>query len=226
MPNGKHNSGALYVVAVPIGNPKDITLRALETLQAVEAVICEERRAGSTLLKRLGLAKDLLELNEHNEDSAAPEIVAQLRQGRAFALISDCGTPVFSDPGHALVRAASQARVPVIPIPGPASLMAALSVCDFKVERFLYEGFLPRDKDKRRQRLLALRSARVPVVLMDTPYRMTELLEEVAAVFGPARRLILACDLTLPSERIYRGAAGAVLKQIEKKKSEFVLVVR
>ena len=217
--------GRLYVVAVPIGELKDITLRALEVLRGVDAVICEEYRPGSTLLKRLGIEKELILLNEHTEASATAEIVGWLRQGHTFALISDCGTPVFSDPGHVLIRALADANIPVVPVPGPSSLMAALSVCDFKVERFIVDGFLPREGDARRQRLRQLQSAYVPIVLMDAPYRLMELLGEIGEVFSPAQPVILACDLTLPTERIYRGPVEAVAKQVEKKKSEFVLIV-
>lgn len=217
--------GRLYVVAVPIGDPGDVTLRALETLRSVDAVVCEELREGSTLLKRLGIVKDLHPLNEHNQATAAPELARRLEQGAALALISDCGTPVFSDPGHTLVAAAVRAEVPVIPIPGPSSLTAALSLCDFKVERFLYEGFLPRQKERRRQRLRQLRAARAPVVLMDAPYRLREVLAEVADSFGPEQRVILACDLTLPTERVYRGAVQSVRAQLDQQKCEFVLII-
>jgi 16S rRNA (cytidine1402-2'-O)-methyltransferase len=216
----------LYVVATPIGHPKDITLRALEVLQSVDAVICEERREGSTLLKKLGIQKELYTLNEHDEPLNAEPLVKRLKQGQSFALISDCGTPVFSDPGHLLVAAASRAGVQIIPVPGASSLMAALSVCDFKVERFLYEGFLPRDKPKRILRLKQLRAMHIPVALMDTPYRLRQLLEEIAEIYTPTHPIILACDLTLPTERIHRGPVGGVLKQINEEKQEFVVIVK
>lgn len=220
------DKGCLYVVAVPIGNYKDITLRAIETLQAVDAVICEEYREGSTLLKKLSIENELLRLNEHNEGSVAPEILKQLQQGRSLAMISDCGTPVFSDPGHFLLGMVVQAGIPIVPVPGPSSLTAALSVCDFKIDRFIFEGFLARDKGKRRRELQRMRAANLPIVLMDTPYRMVALLDAVARVFGDKQQIVLACDLTLPSECIYRGTVEAVLKQIEKKKSEFVLIIK
>lgn len=218
-------SGCLYVVAVPIGHPRDITLRALDVLRAVDLVVCEERREGATLLKALGIEKELVELNEHTEASLPPLLAQEAQAGKTLALISDCGTPVFSDPGHSLIRVLTQAGIPIIPVPGASSLMAALSVCDFKVERFIYEGFLPRDKDERRARLNALRSERTAIVLMDTPYRLAQTLEEIGVVFGPTRRILLACDLTLPTEAIFRGPVAQVREQAGATKREFVLII-
>jgi 16S rRNA (cytidine1402-2'-O)-methyltransferase len=218
-------SGKLYVVAVPIGNPKDITLRALEVLGSVNGVICEEYREGSTLLKALGVQNELLTLNEHNEKAAAADIVAGLKEGNSYALISDAGTPVFADPGHYLIGQLVHAGIRVVPVPGPSSLMATLSLCDFKLQRFLFGGFLARDPRRRRQELQQMRAARMPVVLMDAPYRMAALLTDVASVFGGEQPVMLACDLTLPQERVYRGTADSVLAEIGARKSEFVLVV-
>jgi 16S rRNA (cytidine1402-2'-O)-methyltransferase len=219
-------NGTLYVVAVPIGNPKDITLRALEVLKSVDAVICEEYREGSTLLKTLGVQNRLVTLNEHNEQNEAPQILTQLTQGVSFALISDAGTPVFADPGHTLIGLLTQAGIPVVPVPGPSSLMAALSLCDFKIQRFLFGGFLARDPRQRRKELEDLRSARIPVVLLDAPYRMVALLRDVAAIFGGDQPVMLACDITLPGEHIYRGSAREVLAQVGERESEFVLVIK
>jgi 16S rRNA (cytidine1402-2'-O)-methyltransferase len=218
--------GTLFIVATPLGHPQDITLRAVEVLRQVAAVVCEERREGARLLKKLGLDKPLVMLNEHTEAVATPELVARLQAGDDLALISDCGTPVFSDPGHALVRAATHAGARVSPMPGPSSLMAALSVCDFKVERFVYEGFLPRDKAQRHQRLVELRAQQHPIVLMDTPYRLGQLLGEIAEVFGPAQPVMLATDLTLPTEYIWRGPVAQVAHLAGGEKREFVLVIK
>ena len=218
--------GCLFIVATPIGNYKDITARASEILQSADAVICEEYREGSTLLKKLAIKNELILLNEHNEETQSSDIIALLEQGQSLALISDCGTPVFADPGHILLRLVVQAGIPIVPVPGPSALMAALSVCDFPLERFLFRGFLPRNGKDRRHELQLLRKANQPVVLMDTPYRMAALMRDVASVFGTNHQVVLACDLTLPSERIYRGTAGAVLEQIKERKSEFVLVIK
>src|SRR5512142_1936519 len=122
--------GHLYIVATPIGNPRDITLRALDVLQEVDAVICEEYREGSTLLKKLGISKEVIEINEHNETDQAPQVLQRLLLQQSMALISDCGTPVFADPGATLIKLVVDSGVPVVPIPGPSSLMATLSILD------------------------------------------------------------------------------------------------
>lgn len=219
-------TGSLYIVAVPIGNFKDITLRALEVLKKVDGVICEELRQGSTLLKKLGLENELVTLNEHNEETASTAILTRLLQGQSLALVSDCGTPVFADPGHALIELVASAGIPVVPLPGPSSLMAALSILDFKIDRFVFGGFLPRVDEKRRQEMQRLKTIGLPLVLMDTPYRLTALLEDVAKIFGGGARITLACDLSLPGEHIYRGTVEQVLKATNGKKSEFVLIIQ
>jgi len=222
----KANEGCLYVVATHIGNEKDITLRALEILRQVDGVICEEQREGSTLLKKLGVAAPILLLNEHNEDTQAIEIMMRLQKGERLALISDCGTPVFADPGVMLLNMLAESSVPVIPIPGPSSLMAALSVCDFDIKQFIYGGFLSPKEDRRRAELEHWRGLNLPLVLMDTPYRLTSLLNDVAQVFGKGAYINLACDLSLPGERIYRGTVEEVLTRANGKKAEFVLLVQ
>ncbi|MHB1482731.1 MAG: SAM-dependent methyltransferase, partial [Bellilinea sp.] len=172
-------AGKLYIVATPIGNPRDITLRALDILKTVDGIICEERREGSTLLKRLEVPeRELITLNEHNEAEMAADLVLRMFKGASFALISDAGTPVFADPGAYLIQEASLSGLQVMPIPGPSSLMAALSILDFKIEKFVYGGFLSRVPGERRQELTRLRGLRMPLVLMDTPYRLAALLDD------------------------------------------------
>ena len=218
--------GKLFIVATPIGDYRDITLRALEVLQAVDAVICEELREGSTLLKKLGLpTKELITLNEHNEIEQVQEIAMRMINGQTFALVSDCGTPVFADPGHALIRQATEYGITVIPVPGPSSLMAALSLLDFHLVKFVYGGFLPREADQRRQELMRLKGLRMPVVLMDTPYRLKALLEETARVFGKEHAVTLAYNLTLPDESVLRGPLSDVIRQAGGRKGEFILIV-
>ena len=219
-------AGTLYIVATPIGNMGDITLRAVETLRSVDAVICEEYKPGSTLLKRLEINdKELILLNEHNEAEKAAELLPRLLNGESFALISDCGTPVFSDPGAYLIQLASSSGITVTPLPGASSLMATLSLLDTKIERFVFAGFLPRDPEQRRRELSKYRGYRMPVVVMDTPYRLAAVLEDVAKIFGKAQWVMVAFDLTLPGERVYRGEVGNVAKEIGGKKVEFMLVI-
>jgi 16S rRNA (cytidine1402-2'-O)-methyltransferase len=217
--------GKLWIVATPIGDTGDITLRAIEILKQANAVICEEQRIGSTLLKRLSIQNEIILLNEHNDVQHAPDIVNRLLSGQQLALISDCGTPVFADPGHTLIRLAVESGIPVLPIPGASSLMATLSILDFKLDRFVFGGFLPRDGSERKRELQRLRSLRMAVILMDTPYRLGSLLEDVSAVFGHNQLVTLAVDLTLPGEAIYRDTVFAVSKQVGKRKAEFMLVI-
>lgn len=218
--------GRLYVVATPIGNTRDITLRALDVLKEVDIIICEEYRSGSTLLKRLGIEqKEIIELNEHNEAEQTPEIVQRLYLDQSAALISDCGTPVFADPGATLIHRLVEDGIPVVPLPGPSSLMAALSILDFKIDRFLYAGFLPRDRSERRKALKALRPLRIPIILMDAPYRLAPLLDDLETVFGGGAAITLAMDLTLHNESIFRGTLSAARKQVGRRKSEFILIL-
>lgn len=219
-------AGKLYIVATPIGNPRDITLRALDILKSVDGIVCEERREGSTLLKRLDIPeRELVTLNEHNEAEATADLVIRMFKGESFALISDAGTPVFADPGAYLIQEATLSGLKVVPVPGPSSLMAALSVLDFKIEKFVYGGFLSRVPDLRRQELTRLRGLRMPVILMDTPYRLAALLDDVEKTFGKGQKLTLGFDLTLETETILRGTPAEVKKVIGPRKGEFILVL-
>jgi 16S rRNA (cytidine1402-2'-O)-methyltransferase len=221
-----NNFGTLYIVATPIGNIADITLRALEVLKSADAVICEEYKPGSTMLKRLGIeAKELVLLNEHNEPEVAADLLVRLLNGQSLALFSDCGTPVFADPGAYLIQLASSSGVRVSPVPGASSLMAALSVLDFHLERFIFGGFLPRDPEQRRSALTHYRAMRMPIVLMDTPYRLGNLLDDVVKVFGKGQIVTVAFDLTLPTENVFRGDAATVRQQIGQRKGEFIMVI-
>lgn len=215
----------LYIVATPIGNPRDITLRAMDILQEVDAVVCEEYREGSTLLKRLGFNKEIVLINEHNEAEQAPAIAQRLLEGQSLALISDCGTPVFADPGATLIHHLVEMGLSVVPIPGPSSLMAALSILDVKLDRFIYAGFMPRERNERRKALKHLRMNRFPIVLMDAPYRLSPLLEDLDYVFGGNATITLALDLSLSSESIFRGTITEARQKLSQRKSEFVLIV-
>ena len=218
--------GKLYIVATPIGNSQDISLRAIETLRSVDAVICEERKDGSRLLKQLEIiGKPLIELNEHNESDMIQQVLIELMNGRNMALISDCGTPVFSDPGKQLLKLMSEMRVKVVPIPGASSLMAALSVCPFDMENFTFLGFLPPKTEQRAAVLQKHKFSDCPLILMDTPYRLVKLLDEVSRTFGRQQQIFLALDLTLLSETTYLGTVQDVASQVQGRKAEFILIL-
>ncbi len=219
-------SGILYVVATPIGNPQDITLRALEILKSADRIICEERRIGSTILRQLKIGeKPLVELNEHNEEQQAQELAMALLNGETMALISDCGTPAFADPGALLVQLALDYEIKIVPVPGASSLMTLLSVSPAPLKEFYFAGFLPRKEDERRRRLDQLRKLRVPVVLMDTPYRLERMLQDVQSAFGKGRMITLGLNLTLPNEKILYQPVGEIIRQLKGQKSEFILIV-
>lgn len=221
-------SGTLYLVATPIGNYDDITLRALRILKEVDVVVYEERKEGQRLLAHYGIPEKVIEsLNEHNESAAAFHIIEHLRNGKNVALISDAGTPVFSDPGRMLVKKAIEGKIPIIPIPGPSSLLPALIVSGFPIDRFLFYGFLSPKSERRIAELRQLRSERRTMVFMDTPYRLLPLLRDIAEILGDNRRICVALNLTMPEEQIHRGDVKTLFHYFEKKqtKGEFVVVV-
>ena len=218
--------GKLYIVATPIGNPQDITLRAIETLRSVDAVICEERKDGSRLLKQLEIiGKPLIELNEHNESDMIQQVLIELMNGRNMALVSDCGTPVFSDPGKQLLKLMAEMRIKVVPVPGASSLTTALSVCPFDMENFTFLGFLPPKTEQRVAVLQKHKFSECPLILMDTPYRLVKLLDEVSRTFGRQQQIFLALDLTLLSETTYLGTVQDVASQVQGRKAEFILIL-
>jgi 16S rRNA (cytidine1402-2'-O)-methyltransferase len=220
------NTGVLYIIATPIGNPDDITLRAIKTLTDVPLLICEETREARRLLKKINIPdKELLECNEHNQAQQAPIIIQHLLLGQDAALISDCGTPVFADPGHMVIKQAVEFEIPVIPVPGASSLMTLLSILDFPPRNFLFLGFLPRETPARKKILQKNKTSELPLILMDTPYRMTKLLLEIREMMGGNKKITLACDLTLPEEHIYRGTINSILPQVKNKKAEFMLII-
>jgi len=221
-----NNLGILYIVATPIGNPDDITIRAIKTLTDAPLIICEEAKEARRLLKKLNIYdKELLECNEHNQAQQTPIIIQHLLQGQDAALISDCGTPVFADPGHLVIEQAVKFEIPVKPVPGASSLMSLLSILDFSPQNFLFLGFLPRENSARKTILQKNKSADLPIILMDTPYRLTKLLIEMKEVMGGNKKITLACDLTFPNEHVYRGTINSIYPEVENKKAEFILII-
>lgn len=218
-------TGTLYIVATPIGNMKDITHRAIDILSKVDIVICEELRQGSTLLKRLGIQNELIPLNEHNESEMVQNILVELLNGKSMALVSDCGTPVFSDPGRKLLQILYESSVPVRTVPGASSLTAAISICPLILDQFTFIGFLPPQTEKRISVLRSYAHTPHPLILMDTPYRLSKLLNECAEVFGKKQTIFLACDLTLQKERAYLGTIEEILAKVENTKAEFMLII-
>jgi 16S rRNA (cytidine1402-2'-O)-methyltransferase len=220
-------SGTLFLVAIPIGNYEDITFRALNVLKFVEVVICEERSEGLRFLHHYGIEKPVETLNEHNEAAAASVILDRLKGGASVALISDAGTPVFSDPGRILVEKTIHHHIKIVPVPGASSLLPALIVSGFPIKEFVFAGFLSPKRERRLTELRNLKKERRTVILMDTPYRLVQLIRDMADVFGEARRVCVAFDLTLPTEEIFHGTAPKLYQQFlkEERKGEFVVVL-
>jgi 16S rRNA (cytidine1402-2'-O)-methyltransferase len=220
-------AGVLYLVSTPIGNYDDMTFRALHVLKHADIIVCEERKEGEKLLRHFGITKPVEQLNEHNEAAATFHIGEYLRAGQAVALISDCGTPVFSDPGQLLVRKAIGASVQVIPVPGASSLLPALIISGFLIDQFVFCGWLSPKKERRRAELRRLREEKRTMVLMDTPYRLLPLLRDLGEVFGEGRRICVAYNLTLPDEEVFRGNAVDLHRRLSQRqlKGEFVIVI-
>ena len=220
-------NGKLYIVSTPIGNYEDITLRALNILKSVDLIICEEYREGRRLLANYKIEKDLIELNEHNEKEAVDDILMHIINGKNIALISDCGTPLFSDPGHLLVDVLISQKIQIVPVPGASSIMPALVGSGFDIEKFYYYGWLSPKRDERRGQLIRLKGIHEVIILMDTPYRLKSLLTDVAKILGNNIPVVLAYQLTMNNERFHRGTAISVLNIAEKNnlKGEFVLIV-
>jgi 16S rRNA (cytidine1402-2'-O)-methyltransferase len=217
----------LFLISTPIGNYDDITIRALDTLKRSDFIICEEYKDARRLLSHYKIDKELIALNEHNEKDIVNEILLKILEGKNAALISDCGTPVFSDPGQLLVEVCISQKVEIVPVPGANSLMPALIGSGFNIDKFYYAGWLSPKKDFRRKQLLDLKRIKELIVLMDTPYRLKILLGDIVKIFGKNVPVVLAYQLSMKDEKYYRGNAGKLLGIAEKRnlKGEFVLMV-
>lgn len=217
----------LYITPTPIGNYEDITLRALKILKAVDFIICEETKPANRLLAYFDIKKELFSLNEHNESEISQEIANKLLEGKTAALISDAGTPLFSDPGHILVDLCISYKINIVPLPGANSLLPALISSGLNIEKFYHFGWLSPKKEIRRKELRKLKNIRELIVIMETPYRLKRLLEDIIKNFTPSQHIVLAYKLTMPEEKIFRDTVSNILKIVEQKnlKGEFVLLL-
>ncbi len=222
-------SGALYVVATPIGNLDDITRRAVTVLAGVDAIAAEDTRHSRRLLEHLSIDTPMLALHEHNEHFAAERVLERLGRGESLALISDAGTPLISDPGFPLVRECRRQGFKVIPIPGPSALLAALSVAGLPTDRFRFEGFLPRKRAARRERLAALVGETATLVFYESSHRVVAALQDLIAELGAHRPVRLARELTKLHETLLEGELGEVAARVQsdpnQQKGEIVLLV-
>jgi 16S rRNA (cytidine1402-2'-O)-methyltransferase len=221
--------GTLFVVATPIGNLADFSPRAVETLRAVAAICAEDTRHSRPLLAQFGIDRPLVALHEHNENELADRMVARLLAGESLALISDAGTPLVSDPGYRLVRAARAACVRVSPVPGACAAIAALSVAGLASDRFAFEGFLPAKSSARRARLVQLASESRTLVFYESAHRIEEMLADASSTFGGQRPAVIARELTKLFETVLDGDLAMLHERVcsdaDQRKGEFVVIV-
>lgn len=221
--------GILYVVATPIGNLGDITLRALEILKSVDAIAAEDTRHSSGLLNHFGISKKLIAVHEHNEQQSAEKLLAQLKSGENIALVTDAGTPAVSDPGAIVVKIVREAGIKVVPIPGASAVVAALSASGISQNGFYFHGFLPASGAARRKVLEQLKAQAVTLVLYEAPHRIIECVEDIAKVLGNERQITFCRELTKTFETIYTcpvSLASAWLQaDANQQRGEFVLLI-
>lgn len=219
----------LYIVATPIGNLGDITLRAVETLKKADLIAAEDTRHSQRLMNHLGVSARLLSLHEHNEREKSQAIIDKVKEGQSIALVSDAGTPLISDPGYFLVKLAQEQGVKVVPIPGVSAVVTALSVSGLPSDRFVFEGFLPA-KSGNKQRVLELfKYESRTVIFYESPHRIVDTLEAMLTVFGEDRRLVLARELTKTFETIKGDSLGLLCEWVKsdanQQRGEFVLLL-
>lgn len=221
--------GTLYVVATPIGNLGDMTIRGLETLKTVDAIAAEDTRHTSGLLSHFGISKKLIAVHEHNEHQSAEKLLTQLQAGENIALVTDAGTPGISDPGAVVVDLVRKAGVKVVPIPGASAVIAALSASGITQNGFHFYGFLPASGAARRKVLESLKSQTVTLVFYEAPHRIVECVEDIANVLGAERRLTFARELTKTFETFYTCPADLASAWLQadtnQQRGEFVLLV-
>lgn len=224
-----NRTGTLYLVATPIGNLEDMGHRALRVLGEVALIAAEDTRHSATLLRHFGIQTPMTAYHEHNERERAPGLLVRLQAGDDIALISDAGTPLVSDPGYHLVRAAHRAGVPVSPVPGPCAAVAALSAAGLPTAAFVFHGFLPPKAAARRRFLEQARHESRTQVFYETPHRIVASLEDMTAVYGAAREATLARELTKQYETIINGSLADLVQRVRddpnQQRGEFVVVV-
>ena len=219
---------ALYIVATPIGNLGDITIRALETLAAADILACEDTRVTRVLLDRFGISRRTISYHEHNAAEAGPKLLAAIQEGNSVALVSDAGTPLVSDPGFRLVSEAQNLGIRVVPIPGASAVLTALAASGLPTDSFLFDGFLPSKKGQRRARLEALASLDATLVFFESPNRAAVTLADMAEVFGPSRQAALCRELTKAYETVVPATLAELTQQFDGEdriRGEVVLLV-
>ncbi len=227
--NSPHAAGpALYLVATPIGNLEDITLRAVRVLKEVDVIACEDTRQTQKLLNHYGIATRTISYHEHNEMTRSAELVKEMQEGASVALVTDAGMPGISDPGFRLISLAIRHHLPVIPIPGASAFLAALVASGLPTDSFRFSGFLPAKRGDRRAALEAIKTSPRTQVFYEAPHRIVEALSDVVEVLGNARHVVIAREVTKLHEEFLRGRAGDVLETLQGRdgvKGEITLLI-
>ena len=215
----------LYIVATPIGNLGDITLRALETLKSVDLILCEDTRVSRKLLHHYKIQKPVESLHTHSNPEKIQKIVQRLQDGQNMALISDAGTPTISDPGSVLLEAAWQAKIKIVPIPGPSSLTCAMSIAGFSDKEFLFLGYIPKKKG-REKFLKVLKDSSYPIIFFESPYQIQRLITQLKDILDPDRKILIARELTKIYETIFRDKIRNLeMALLGKIKGEFTIII-
>lgn len=222
-------TGSLYIVATPIGNLEDITWRAVKVLKSVDRIAAEDTRHSKKLLRHLGVDTQVFSLHEHNESGQIPALLDALQQGLSIAVISDAGTPLVSDPGYRLVKAAHDAAIPVVPVPGACAAIAALSAAGLPTDRFVFEGFLPSKANARKARLETLQAETRTLIFYESCHRIVDSLADMGEIFGSDRIAVVARELTKLYETIRQGTlselSGGFREDPDQQRGEFVVLV-
>jgi len=222
------STGVLYIVATPIGNLEDITLRAIRVLKEVDAIAAEDTRHTQKLLNKFDIHTPLTSYHDHNKEEKAPVLVSRLLEGKNVALVSDAGTPGISDPGYFLINLAIDQTIPVVPIPGATAAIAALSVSGLPTDRFVFEGFLPSKHTARLKRLEELTNEERTLIFYEAPHRILQTLDDMQSVLGDKRKAVITRELTKVHEQVIRGTLSEVKQQLEagSMKGEFTIILQ
>ena len=220
------NSGTLYIVATPIGNLEDMTLRAIRVLKEADLIAAEDTRHTRKLLDRYDISTSLTSYHDHNKEEKAPVLVAKLLEGKNVALVSDAGTPGISDPGYFLINLAIHQNIPVVPIPGATAAIAALSISGLPTDSFVFEGFLPSKQGARTKRLEEIATEKRTMIFYEAPHRIIRTIEDMAAVLGD-RKAVVTRELTKVYEEAIRGTLSEVLARLKTgtTKGEFTIII-
>jgi 16S rRNA (cytidine1402-2'-O)-methyltransferase len=218
-------NGKLYIVSTPIGNLKDITLRALETLKEVEFILCEDTRITSRLLKHYNISKKLISFNAVSEKKKIPNVIERIKSGDNCALVSDAGTPAISDPGVRLVSEAIKEQIDVVPVPGTSAVITALTISGLPTDSFIFEGFIPQKKG-RQKKLKDLAEEKRTIIIYESTYRIKKLVDELGE-YLPNRYIVVCRELTKKFEETWRGYPNEIKDDLDEKisKGEFVIVI-